>query len=54
MAKKKTRSRPRYRTVTQRGGHRIKAVLSHLFLLFGLACLALAVLLWVLHALGYS
>ena len=36
------------------GGHRIKAVLSHLFLLFGLACLALAVPLCVLHALGYT
>ena len=34
------------------GGHRVKAVLSHLFLLFGLACLALAVPLWVLHLIG--
>ncbi|GEM_PF-5521260 len=34
------------------GGHRIKAVLSHLFLLFGLACLAVAMPLWVLHWIG--
>lgn len=34
------------------GGHRIKAVLSHLFLVFGLVCLAVAVPLWALHLIG--
>lgn len=34
------------------GGHRIKAMLSHLFLVFGLACLAVAAPLWALHAIG--
>lgn len=34
------------------GGHRTKGVLSHVFLLFGLACVALAVPLWALHLIG--